>query len=128
MASSSAAFLRAMSPMAASMAPLQGVMPVHSDEERMLASRLHRQSLLGAANSVDDVIALVPRDYRDDLRPLLLEAAAKQTKICNAERAHTQLVAHKGRGTLPQHLRSKVPALQLAKEYASDEQGAAYRA
>ena len=61
--SSSAALLRALSPLAESSAPLAAIAPSVGDDEKRLASRLHRQTILEAANSVDDVVALVPRDY-----------------------------------------------------------------
>lgn len=127
MASSSSAFLRAMSPMAASMGPLLEAVPSADGSEKRLASQLHRQSLLGAANSVDDVVALVPRDYRDILRPLLLQAADMQNKLSNGEQTLQRLRDHKSRGTFPQHLRSKVPPLQLTKEYAKSDAGAKQR-
>ncbi|TFY51271.1 hypothetical protein EVJ58_g10656, partial [Rhodofomes roseus] len=126
--SSTTAYLRASTPQWESAALAQGVVPSGDAlVDKATASRLHRQSLLGAANSVDDVVALVPRDYRDQLRPLLLEAAGTQSKICTADQVLKRLEDHKSRGTLPQHLRSKVPPLQFSKEYAETEAGASAR-
>ena len=81
--SSTAAFLRSTSPLAEAMATASLVVP--RDSASALSERRNTRSrALMGANTVKEVIAMVPSDYREVLRGPLMGVAATTEKLCAA--------------------------------------------
>lgn len=120
MANSYVSIARALSPFVDASAALGG-----SDED---ASRTARHAALQAASTVDSLIAMVPADYRHVLREALLGISATATKLNGARTVVARWLQHQAAGTLPPHLRSAMPEVQLTKDFAADAAGAAHAA
>ncbi|KAF7965441.1 hypothetical protein HWV62_43507 [Athelia sp. TMB] len=112
-------FARALSPAANAI-----VGSINSDAE---AARIARHTLLQGASTVEELIALVPSDYRHVLRTPLLGVAATATKLQAARTTHSKWTAHKTAGTYPPHLRAKAPEVQLTKDFAESEEAVQHR-
>ncbi|KIJ06628.1 hypothetical protein PAXINDRAFT_91724 [Paxillus involutus ATCC 200175] len=89
---------------------------------------MSRQHRLQSATSTDAVLALVPADYRELLRDSLLGYVSGADKLCHARATIAKWQAHKAAGSLPPHLKSKVPEVQLTKGYLETADGANARA
>ena len=112
--SPSSTFLRATSP--ANFASIEAQFSAVEQTEGV-SSRRSRWLLYQGANSVNDVIAMVPQDYRHVLREPLL-GVAQTAKKANASRATiAKWEQHQAAGTYPPHLKSKVPQIQLSKGF-----------
>ena len=109
------AFNRALSPLAS-------VLSV-SNENKTETALIARQVALSAADTVNELIEMVPQDYRTDLRPELINYAAIATKLCATRAVLHKLQEHVRVGTLPPSIKSAPPALQLTKEF-KDQAGA----
>ncbi len=114
-------FTRALSPMAASFAAATNV----ADEDSARSARL---AVFQATSSVEEVVALVPQDFREVLRAPLLEVAAKATKLQAARGALAKLQAHQAANTLPPQARAKAPVVQITKDFDGDEKAATHKA
>jgi hypothetical protein len=113
-------FARALSP------ALNGVaMALESSDE---AARLSRHAGLQAATTVDSLVAMVPQDYQHVLRDALVGIAATATKLYAARATVARWMQHQAAGTLPPHLRSAMPEVQLTKDFAAEPAGAAHAA
>jgi hypothetical protein len=113
-------FTRALSP------ALNGVaMALESSDE---AARLARHAGLQAATTVDSLVAMVPQDYQHVLRDALVGIAATATKLYAARATVARWMQHQATGTLPPHLRSAMPEVQLTKDFAAEPAGAAHAA
>jgi hypothetical protein len=92
------------------------------------AARAARHAVLQAATSVDALVSMVPSDYQHVLRDALIGIAATATKLCAARTTVARWLQHQAAGTLPPHLRSAMPEVQLTKDFAADAAGAAHAA
>lgn len=104
-------FTRALSPLAASIAAASSAEEEDKDHAR-------RAPLL-SANSVEDLVAMVPSDFRNVLRDPLHEVAALTGKLCSAREVLARLRQHQAAGTFPSNLRAKAPEVQVSKEFSS---------
>ncbi|PAV16019.1 hypothetical protein PNOK_0763900 [Pyrrhoderma noxium] len=112
--SPSSAFLRAISP--ANFAFIEVQFSVIEQSEGVLSHCSHWQ-IFQSTNSVNDVIAMVPQDYRHILQEPLL-GVAQTTKKANASRATiAKWEQYQATGTFPEHLKFKTPKIQLFKEF-----------
>jgi hypothetical protein len=86
------------------------------------ANRVARHTLLLGAESVDQLLALIPVDYRADLRDLILEVASTTTKWLNARATLAKWQAIPA-GQYPSIMTSRQPEIQLSKDYRADAAG-----
>jgi hypothetical protein len=113
-------FARALSPV------LNGVsMALENPDD---VARSVRHAGLQAATSVDALVSMVPSDYQHVLRDALIGIAATATKLFGARTTVARWLQHQAAGTLPPHLRSVMPEVQLTKDFAADAAGAAHAA
>src|SRR5882757_3607362 len=113
-------FTRALSPV------LSGVSVALENSDEV--ARGVRHAGLQAATSVDALIAMVPQDYQHVLRDSLIGIAATATKLYAARATVARWLQHQAAGTLPPHLRSAMPEVQLTKDFAAEPAGAAHAA
>ena len=116
--STSTSFARALSPIASIITTASA-----TDDD---ASAVARQTAYASAATIDDLIWMVPMDYRQVLRPPILEAASGATKLFATGTALDKLRKHKASGTFPSFIVTKNPALQQTRQFASTEEGANY--
>ncbi|KAF8873031.1 hypothetical protein BD779DRAFT_1452310, partial [Infundibulicybe gibba] len=81
--------------------------------------------MLQGASTVDELISMIPADYRQVLRKPLLVVADTATKLCHARSSLAKLDAHIVGGTLPSSLQSKAPSHQSGAEHAKSDAGRA---
>ena len=123
-ASSSSSAARALSPFfAAAATQVAGTSSVPQDAGMQTAD-LVRITAIQAATSVDQVIGLIPDDYRSTLAPELRAIAAvaekRQKALASAVRLEGLVKnGYTSSNQLPPHLRAAVPQLQAPKEFAS---------
>ena len=113
-------FTRALSPVVDSLIATSNV-----DED---SARAARHAVLQAASTVEGLIAMVPADYRFVLADALRGIAVTAQKLNGARTIVARWVQHQAAGTLPPHLRSSMPEVQLTKDFAADPAGAAHAA
>src|SRR5882757_7378003 len=113
-------FARALSP------ALNGVSMALENTDQV--ARSVRHAGLQAATSVDALVSMVPSDYQHVLRDALIGIAATATKLFGARTTVARWLQHQAAGTLPPHLRSAMPEVQLTKDFAADAAGAAHAA
>jgi len=92
------------------------------------AARLARHAALQAASTVEGLIAMVPSDYRHVLADALRGISITASKLNGARTIVARWLQHQAAGTLPAHLRSSMPEVQLTKDFAADAAGAAHAA
>ncbi|KIJ57523.1 hypothetical protein HYDPIDRAFT_35022, partial [Hydnomerulius pinastri MD-312] len=111
---------------------LRALSPLHAGsdarDEDPSTRRIARQHRLQGATSVDDLIALVPQDFRHVLRDALLGIAATATKLAATRTTLAKWEGHQVAGTYPPHLHQKAPAVQLTKGFGESAEGAAHKA
>ncbi|KAF8992197.1 hypothetical protein BDZ89DRAFT_1151193 [Hymenopellis radicata] len=110
---------RAMSPMASALGHASSA----NDDDRALA----RHTALQGAATVEELVAMVPSDYRTVLRAPLLEVAKLTGKLVSARRVHAGFVRHQVAGTYPPALHHKAPAVQFSSEFSSSDAAAVHR-
>ena len=87
------------------------IRPTHPDADDRLGA-------LALANSLDDVLHIIPISYRDGVKPILKELYNSSRKRLSSENALANLERHKAGGTLPPALMGmKVPALPVCQAY-----------
>ena len=116
--------LRAMSPL------IQSVREAYAtnDEEDEQTRLITKSTALQSASTVDEVLAMVPADYRDVLRTPLMGIAATVSKLMAARSTLAKWKAHQGAGTFPSFVSGKKPSIQLTKEYDASDEGQAHHA
>ncbi|KIJ60885.1 hypothetical protein HYDPIDRAFT_170027 [Hydnomerulius pinastri MD-312] len=111
---------------------LRALSPLHAGadarDEDSDTRRLARHTRLQGATSVDDLVALVPADFRHVLREPLLGIAATATKLAATRTTLAKWEGHLVAGTYPPHLHQKAPAVQLTKGFGESADGAAHKA
>jgi hypothetical protein len=114
-------FARALSPIIAGHAA--------ATEASFDAARNARHTVLQGANSLEELIAMVPHDYREVMRPHLIKVAALATKRVAARSTLTKWEMHAAREpvTFPNHISTKVPEIQLTKEFSEEPDARATR-
>ena len=83
-------------------------------------------SILLGASTVDEVIALIPSEYRDVLRAPLKGIQVTVEKLVAARTTLAKWEKHKASGTYPAFIASKPPSLVLSSVYNASEAGAAH--
>ena len=88
------------------------------------SSRLGRHTLYQGASTVEELVAMVPSDYRHVLRDPLLGIAATTTKLLAGRTTLTKWRAHQlaSPKTYPSFIRAKAPEIQLTKEFGSSDE------
>lgn len=119
----SSSFARALSPLA-SIAQVSLAAAESVDES---SKTLIWHTALQGATTVEDILAMVPSDYRHVLREPLLGVAATATKLHAARNTVAKWLQHQTAGTYPPHLRFKVPEVQLTKDYSKDQEAVAHQ-
>jgi len=114
MASSS--FDRARTPVLAAMA-----MVSESKTEALTA----RWATLLGANSLSELVAMVPHNYREALKPILVEISSNAEKRARAKETLKRLSGLRAREPIqfPNHIAVKAHEVQLTKEFASTDAG-----
>ncbi|KAF9458866.1 hypothetical protein BDZ94DRAFT_1312906 [Collybia nuda] len=115
-----ASFVRAFSPIAG--ATLVGRNDQHE------GSQIARHTVLQGAATVDELISLIPSDYRVVLREPLMGVRDTIIKLVAARNLLAKYEQHKAAGTFPSILRSKAPEYQMSKDFGSTADGAAQKA
>lgn len=87
-----------------------------------VAARWH--VLLGA-NSLSELVAMVPHNYRETLRPFLVEISSNAEKRARAKETLERLSGLRAREPIqfPNHIAVKAHEVQLTKEFASTDAG-----
>ena len=125
MSATTSAFLRATSPLAEAMAAASLLSVNPKDRDSLHNERRNTRSCaLMGANTIEEVIAMIPLDYRDVLRDPLHGVAATVEKLCVARSTLTKWEKHKASGTYPTFVAAKPPTLVLSKEFSSSDSGA----
>ena len=96
-------------------------------EDDPTGSRRGRHLMYQGASSIDDLLAMVPADYRHVLRDPLIGVAATTTKLCAVRATLGKWQAHKTAGTYPPHMRVRAPEVQLSRGFGEDDKSAAHR-
>jgi hypothetical protein len=108
---------RAMSPVIGGVTSDAGA--VDSSEAQ---TRRH-MAILGS-NSIEELIEMIPSDYRDCLREPLIKVAATATKRYQARETLSKWRTQKGAGKYPSCITTKTPEVQLTKDYRGTTQAA----
>ncbi|KAH7881876.1 hypothetical protein F5I97DRAFT_1813652 [Phlebopus sp. FC_14] len=103
----------------------EGDYPPVGEIDRLMQAR---HMAMQAASSVDEVIAMVPSDYRHVLAEPLKGVASTATKLLNARATLAKWEAHKAAGTFPPHIVVKLPAVQTTRGFRESAEGLACRA
>ncbi|KIM76751.1 hypothetical protein PILCRDRAFT_91510 [Piloderma croceum F 1598] len=115
------AFACALSPLSAAI----GAVSTSKEDEDV--RRIGRHTTLQAASSVDELLAMIPQDYRHILCEPLLGVANTVTKLCLARATLSRWQSHHAAGTFLPHIRVKAPEVQLLKDFGEDNEGATHR-
>jgi hypothetical protein len=117
-ASSSAALLRASSPAVSTSVQMQALSLVDaSDESKAHAAAVARHArhvLLGGASTVEELIAMIPPNYRVDLSAHCKSIAALCGKKIACQATLDKWRAHKAAGTYPSHIHSRFAETQVS--------------
>ena len=84
-----------------------------------------RWHVLLGANSLSELVAMVPHNYRETLKPFLVEISANAEKRSRAKETFERLSGLRAREPIqfPNHIAVKVHEVQLTKEFASTDAG-----
>ncbi|KAF9456379.1 hypothetical protein BDZ94DRAFT_1241577 [Collybia nuda] len=115
-----ASFVRAFSPIAG------GLLVGRNDQHT--GSQIARHTVLQGASTVDELISLIPSDYRVVLREPLFGIRDTVVKLVAARNLLAKYEQHKAAGTYPSILRSKAPEYQMSKDFGATADGAAQKA
>jgi len=123
-----AGYLRAMSPMNTAATIGEETVTEKAENSYVVsAAAAHRHASLQAANTVGEVIAMIPAQFRTILRPLL-ETIASQWQQLFAARSHlSKWEAHEAAGTFPPWCNTQVPAVMMTKAFEESEEGRTFR-
>jgi hypothetical protein len=119
MTTASSSILLALSPLTDALATVST-----DDSDR---HRIAQHTTLQAASTVDELIAMIPSDYRHVLHQPLLGVANTVAKLCAARSTLARWRSHEAAGTYPPHMRVRAPEVQLSKDFGEDDAGAAHR-
>ena len=81
-----------------------------------------RSYAIMSANSVEEVLAIVPQDYRQVVAGRMWEIANWTGKLSSCNATLDKWLALQAQGKLPAFLQSKPPVVQATKEYASTQE------
>ena len=81
-----------------------------------------------SANTIEEVVAMVPSDYRDVLRAPLHGVAKTVEKLCSARATLAKWEKQRASGTYPSFVAAKPPTLVLSKNFSSSDSAAAHQA
>ena len=113
-------FARALSP------AVDALIAVSTTDDEV--ARGARHATLQAASTVDALISMVPSDYRHVLSDALRGISVTASKLNGARTIVARWLQHQAAGTLPPHLRSQMPEVQLTKDFAADAAGMVHAA
>ena len=88
------------------------------------ATFVARSYAIMGANSVEEVLAIVPQDYRQVVAARMWEIAGWTQKLHSCCSTLDKWKALQAEGKLPAFLQSKAPVVQVTKEYASQAEAA----
>ncbi|KAF8867456.1 hypothetical protein CPB84DRAFT_1859394 [Gymnopilus junonius] len=122
---STTAFIRALSPAVHALSGVTLASGGLDTDTHDAASRHARHSALQGASSLEELIAMVPSDYRDVLRPFILDVAGLATKRVAVMETFAKWKAHQSASpkTYPSFILTKAPSVQLTKEFAGTDVG-----
>lgn len=116
-----AAIFRAMSPVTRSLAEI--ALDQGDGETIGLRRRRARLMALQSATSVEDLVAIVPDDYRLLLAPTYRDVATKTQRLCHAQATLHRWSLLQEKGELPPHLKVAHAEVQMTKAYAESPDG-----
>ena len=76
------------------------------------------------ANTIKEVIVMIPLDYRNVLQDPLQGVATTVDKLCVAQSSLAKWEKHRASGTYPMFVAVKPPTLVLSKEFSSSDSSA----
>lgn len=123
MSSSFVASLRATSPITEILSAGNGKFSTATAVDR----RNLRATALATANTVDEVITMIPSDYREVLRAPLNGIKLTTERLMSARSTLSKWEAHFRAGTFPTFLSAKSPNIVLSRAYLESEAGAAHQ-
>ena len=100
---------------------------LHGEEANEKAKKLRAEMLvtlqtkIQSCRSVDEIIDVLPFDYRARFREKTLLLASQVDKLLNSQTAYNRLAAAIGKDEVPQRLRVKAPELQFTSEFAASD-------
>lgn len=121
-ANAAVAFVRANTPSALAALSLGDVAMPDADQETLVRARTSaRTQLYYGANTLDELVAAIPADYRSHLRaPLAAVRATAQRRV--SVRATVNKWEHlKAAGKRPPHLAPKAPEVQFSKDFVETD-------
>ena len=114
--SAAAAFVRATSPLAASIQQtLFGPDYVHTNREAITVRRTDRIARIAGLSSFEEVMSAIPQDYRQVLEAPLRAVQHTAEKLYAAKATLDKWLGHKAANTLPNWVKSKAPEVQMTK-------------
>ena len=119
----SSAVIRSLSPALGSLsnvvltAAADAILP----RDKADVARVARHHTLMGANSVVNLIELIPSDYSQVLADPLHALVQLCHKLHNARTTLAAWRAHQSAGTMPAHLRGSAPKVQHTSEFAGSE-------
>ncbi|KAH9051247.1 hypothetical protein EDB87DRAFT_1695508 [Lactarius vividus] len=117
MASSSfSALSRALSPGAAAI-----VSSLEQERDASTRERDLRHSSILACNSLQEILELIPSDYRELCADVLRPSADKVRQLVRTRTTVAKWSAHLAKGTLPAHLRVSAPKIQFCTGYSASD-------
>ncbi|EMD30625.1 hypothetical protein CERSUDRAFT_101154 [Gelatoporia subvermispora B] len=117
--SSSNSTIRYLSPFASSQAVLFG------SNSATATSSL--RTLIDAANGFEELMGVIPQEFRLSLREPLAAIGKLAEKLVAARTSLRKLEAHNTAGTLPPTLQAKAPSVAFSKEFADTDDAKAAR-
>ncbi|KDR65026.1 hypothetical protein GALMADRAFT_149059 [Galerina marginata CBS 339.88] len=132
-----ASFARAMSPSAVDIASSLNVETDDTSANLQAKARTARHTALLAANSLEELIMMIPTDYRASLRPHLQEVSSNASKrvgkkatlaklralLAGVPDVHQMSKEQVAAIHWPSHIQAKAPEIQLTKEFSESKEG-----
>jgi len=128
----SSAFIRALSPAIGAIPDtMVGIAESIGDNPRVPPGELRRNarhSAIMGANATNEIIELIPADYRQLLADPLHALAALVDKLHHSRTTLAKWREHASAGTFPSHLKGSAPKIQLVKEFEGSPDATASKA
>ena len=118
----SAATIRALSPAIGSISATLTALQDGS-EDPLSTARTARQTALMGAGSANELIELIPADYRNVLADPLHALVQLVIKLGSSRATLAKWQTHLTAGTFPPHLRGTAPKVAMVKEFSSTDAG-----
>ncbi|KAK6969070.1 hypothetical protein R3P38DRAFT_3348861 [Favolaschia claudopus] len=90
-------------------------------DEDAASARLARHTLLQGASTVDELISMIPDDYRGVLTEPLKAIGRTAEKLASTRATLLKWEQHRAAGTFPSFVRNSAPQIQFTKDYGSSQ-------